>query len=229
MAQRENKLPQPQTAQNPLRITAGSPLAIQGIFLEILRERFASDSELNIVWKEDITETDIVIETGFNEETESRDTAPAVYVTRTSTVPAQIAIGDRAGVSLPDHLEGFIALMTTSLIIECVSNDEGESVIIGDIVQHMLLATSDAIQETFGFHDMTRPTLGQTTPYQRDQTKWMTPVNIGIDHMARWTQVPIAPLIQQIAQRVTMRNAAADDYFIDIVINSLRRGSPTTT
>jgi len=224
MSEPENRLPRPDTPQNPLRITVGSPLAIQGILLEVLRERFASDSELGIVWRSELTETDVLIETSYNEEIESRNTVPAIYVTRTSTTPTKIVVGDRAGVRLEDHLEGFIALMSAEIAIECVSNDEGESAVLGDIVQHMILASSDAIQKTFGLHDITHPILGSTNPYERDQTKWSSTVSFRIDYMARWINVPIAPLLQQIAQRVSYRGSDAAGHFVDTVINSYRRG-----
>jgi len=220
----ENKLPRPQTPQNPLRITVGSPLAIQGIFLEIIRERFTTDAGIGIVWREDITETDIIIETSYNEEIEARNASPAIYVTRLNTAPSKETVGDRAGVRLPDHLEGFIALMRVALSIECVANDEGESAIIGDIVQHMVLASSDAIQETYGLHDIEHPVLGQTVPFEKAQTKWSTPVNVNIDFMARWTAVPIAPLLQQIAQRINDCGVSANDHFRTITLNSYRRG-----
>jgi len=223
MPERENRLTRPQTPQNQLRITVGSPLAVQGIFLEVIRERFASDSELGIVWREDLTETDILVETSFNADLEARNAVPAIYVTRISTIPSKIMIGDRVGVHLPDHLEAFGAIMTISFSLECVSNDEGQSAIIGDIVQHMLLASSDVIQATFGLQSMSHPALNTTIPYERDQAKWSSPVTFTADYLARLTTVPIAPLLQQIAQRVTLRGDP-NDYFTSKVITSFRRG-----
>ena len=209
--------------QNPLKIAAGSPLAIQGVFLEIIRERFRPDDGIGIVWRSDITTTDVVIETSYNEETESRSQTPAVYVTRLQTVPAKLAVGDRAGVRLRDHLEGFGALATVAMMVECVSNDEGESAILGDIVQYMLLASQDVIQREFGFYDMTHPTLSQTSVYSRDVNKWSTNVEFSVQFWIRWSQVPIAPLLQQITQRVTANGQDAAGFFTDVTLNSIRR------
>ncbi len=212
------------TPQNTAKIAAGSPLAIQGIFLEIIRERFRSDANVGYVWREDLTLTDIIVETSYNAELEARDTVPAVYVTRQQTVPSQIAVGDRVGVRLTDHKEAFIALTTVVISIECVSNDEGESSILGDLLQHMLLASQDVILREFGFHDMSKPTLGPTVPYQRDQNKYSTTIDFNAQFMARWSQVQVAPLLQQIAQRITQRGVDASGYFVDMAINSYRRG-----
>ena len=135
MAGHENSLVRPKSAQNALRISAGSPLAIQGIFLEILRERFSEDAGLDLIWRPDITQTDVVIEVAYNEETESRCTAPSIYVHKLDTVPGRVVVGDRVGVRLSDHQEGFGAIATAGLTIECVSPDEGESALLGDLIQ----------------------------------------------------------------------------------------------
>jgi hypothetical protein len=210
--------------QDPLRIVAGSPLAIQGVFLEILRERFKEHAGLYWVWRDDLTLTDIIIEAAFNEHLEARNKAPALYVYRLSTVPSKQILGDRAGVSLPSHKEGHGALNTVAMMIECISNDEGESAILADIVQFTLLAGHDAISREFGFYDISHPSLGQTAPVQRDQTKWATPVEFMVQFWIRWEQVPIRPLLQQIAQRLSARGLSADSHFIDTTINSIRRG-----
>jgi hypothetical protein len=220
MAGHENSQVRPQTPQDRNRIAAGSPLAIQGIFLEIFRERFKEGNGLEWTWRDDITLTEILIETSYNEETESRSQTPALYITRLQSSPSQVSIGDRAGVALPQHCEGFSALMTVHMALECVSNDEGESAIIGDTVQFTLLTAQDVIQREFGLHDFEHPVLGQTTPYDRDTKKWVTPVTFTIQFWVRWSQVPIAPLLQQLSQRIAIRGV---DIFRDSVLNSMRR------
>lgn len=210
--------------QNPLRIAAGSPLAIQGVFLEILRSRFKDKSGLSWVWREDWTTTDILIESAFNVNIETRNQTPAIYVHRLSTVPSKQVLGDRASVSLPDHRESHKALNTVAMMLECVSNDEAESAILADLIQFTVLATRDVIIREFGFYDLSHPSLGQTTPYQQDQTKWTTPVEFMAQFWIQWEQVPIAPLLQQISQRITQSGSGADDYFIETTINSMRRG-----
>jgi len=224
MAGHEHSQVRPKTPQNRTRIAAGSPLAIQGIFLEILRERFNTDANLDWVWRPDSTASDILIETGYNVETEQRNTVPALFVNRLITSPEKLIIGDRAGVRLPDHLEGFGAVVTVSISIDCVATDEGTSAILGDIVQFTLLASQDAIQKEFGFYDFSHPTLGTTQPFEKDKTKWVSPVNFTVQFWVRWTQVPIAPLLQQVATRIKLKNVDSTTYFIDSVLTSMRRG-----
>ena len=223
MAGHETSQVRPKSEQDSTRIAAGSPLAIQGIFLEIIRERFIEDQALDWVWTNDPTTTQILIETSFNEENESRSQTPAIYITRLQSTPKKTHLGDRAGVHLPEHLEGFMALMDVALSIDCVSNDAGESSIIADIVQFMLLASQDVIQKHFGLHDIAHPVMGQTVPYPlAPETKWATPITLEVSFWVRWSQVPIAPLLQQLSNRISDRES---DAFIQTVLNSMRRGN----
>jgi len=222
MAGHETKQVRPKTAQDHLRIAAGSPLAIQGIFLEIIRERFRPDAGLEWVWDADPTLTNILIETSYNEEIESRNKVPAVYVTRLQSTPTKMAVGDRSTVHLPDHQEVFKALMRIDLQLECVSNDEGESTVIADIVQFMILASQDVIQREFGFYSFTHPVLGQTLPQDREQVKWATPISFSVEFWIHWAQVPIAPLLQQLSQKITLQGR---DAFRQTVLNSMRRAT----
>jgi hypothetical protein len=224
MAGHEQSQVRPKTPQDKTKIAAGSPLAIQGIFLEILRERFNENCGLQWIWRPDITLTDVVIETGYNEETESRNTVPGLYVNRLNSVPQKMVVGDRAGVRLSDHLEGFAAIEEVAMVIDCVSADEGASAILGDLVQFTLLASQDVIQRDFGLYDFTHPTLSQTLPFEKDKTKWNTQVAFSVQFWIRWVQVPIAPLLQQISQRITLKGTTPTDHFIETVINSMRRG-----
>lgn len=215
----------PKTEQDANRIVAGSPLALQGIFLEILRERFSPEAGLDMVWDSDPTATGVLIEAAYNEETDSRSQAPAIYVERLACVPLDTVIGDRAGVFLPSHLEGFYAQMRADFQIECVTNDRGVSAILGDIVQWMLLGSSDVIMRHFGFRNIAKPILGETIPFERNQTKWNTPVTFQVEYEVRWAQVPIAPLLQQISNRTTLSDSSTpDEFFHEVTINSLQRG-----
>lgn len=226
MAGNSDSMVRPQAPQDAERIVAGSPLAVQGIFIEILRERFAEDANLDVVWKADPTETGILIEAAYNEETDARTNTPSLYVERVQTIPSNIVVGDRAGVRLKDHLEGFYCIMAVDLQIDCVANDRGVSSVIADIVQWMLLASSDVIQRYFGFRDLAKPMMSATVPFERNQTKWNTPITMQVQYEVRWAQMPIGPLLQQIGSRITMANATSpEEYFHEVTLNSLRRAS----
>jgi len=220
MAGHEYSQVRPQATQDRTRVAAGSPLALQGIFIEVLRSKFAKGNGSQWTWDLDPTLSDITIESSFNAETEVNNNAPALYVRRMRSVPVKQMVGDRVGVHLASHTEGFGAIMTTPMAIECVSPDEGESSILGDIVHGTLLTGQDVIQRYFGLHSFEHPMLRPPSPFEQDNTKWVSPVTFTIEFWIRWGSTPIGPLIQQIAQRTTLGTTA---YFTDIAINSITR------
>jgi hypothetical protein len=224
MAGHESSMVAPKAGYNNfLQIPAGSPLAIQGVFLEIIRERFATDAQLRWAWHPNPEQTGILIEATYASDDSVRNYSPAIYVMRTQTIPAKVVVGDRVGVRLRDHLEGFGTICTSGINIDCVSNNEGESAVIGDIVQYMLTASQDVIEREFGLNSISPPILEGTTPFERDQTKFNTPINFNVQYWVRWAQVPIAPLLQNIAQRIKSSGKDARTHFMELTIDSINK------
>jgi len=214
------RLPPPIKApdQTHPMIVGGSPLAIIGIFVAVLRERFApGNGPPDYPWYLDQNKSDILIESAFEEANTARGKKPAIFVDKDQSVYGKLVIGDRAGYTLRDSKDFQWTLSTVPIILDCVAGRRGESAIIGDIVQWSIHAASDAIQSTFAFHDMTPPTLGRTVPYEGDKESWSTSVSLQVQYNVRWTTVPIAPLLQEIAMRIQQAGVTPADYFVDLI------------
>lgn len=220
----------PRAAQDRTKIAAGSPLALVGLILEALRERFSEGNGIEEiwtdreppVWRDDVGTTGILIEAGYNEELEARNFGCALYVNRLNTVPTKLVLGNRAGVHLPDHMEGFMCMVGSQFTIDCVSNDEGMSSILADIVQSFLIAGSQIFCGWYGIHDFGLAQMGQTQPFSHDQQKWSTSVSFEISYQARWSTVKIRPLLQDITTRVLDGGVA--EHHEAVATASLSRG-----
>lgn len=213
-------LPPPVKGGDQLPIVVdGSPLAIIGIFIEILRERFAPGNGMDehYLWYADMTQTNIVIESAFRDTSQTRNKKPALFVDKDQSVYGKVILGDRAGHTFKDGKEFEWTLSTVPVLIDCVAGTPGESAILGDIVQWTIHAASDAIQGAFALHDLSPPTLGRTIPYEADKEAWTTPVSFRVQYNVRWTTVPVAPLLQAIRQRINVSGASASNYFVSIV------------
>jgi hypothetical protein len=196
-------------------ILDGSPLAMIGIFVEVLRERFAPDNGMpKYHWYEDAHKTKVIIESAFEDSDTKRGDKPAIYIDRDEIVYGKTVIGDRAGFTWKDSKDFQWTLATTPILIDCVASRRGESAILGDIVHWSLHVMSDAIQATFSLHDMSPPRLGRTIPYEDDKEAWSSPVSFTIQHNVRWTTVPIAPLLQEIVARVTASGLDPTQYML---------------
>jgi hypothetical protein len=203
------------TPTDDQRVIVGSPLAIIGIFVEVLRERFkAGNGPNDWVWDANLNETGIVIESAFAEGNTERGKKPAIFIDKDESVYGKIIIGDRAGIVWKDMSDYQWTLGTVPVLIECVASKRGESAIIGDVVHWTLHCASDPIQATYAFHDMSPPTLGRTVPYEAEKESWTTPVSFHVQYPVRWRITPIRNLIQEI--RIRLRNANATQHYVEI-------------
>ena len=204
--------------QSPSIIVEGSPLALIGVFVSFLRERFTpTNNPPNYVWNEDPNAASVIIESAYDLEGNTvRGKKPAIYVDKDQTVYGKSVLGDRAEHRIRDQAEGQWCLSTVPLIIDCVASRKGPSAILGDIVHWTLHTCSDVLQKTFAFHDMSPPALGRTVPYEDDREAWTSPVTFTVQYNVRWGIVPVAPLLHEIALKIRQSGASTDDYFVDI-------------
>ena len=207
-------------------VVPGSPLAVTAVITELVRERFRPDSQLAWVWTEnptpDPSETNepgaarkVLIEPAFNVNTEVKNYRPAIYIDKGETSPSKVALNNFVGQRLRDTYTGFYTVATIPIDIDCVSDQRGESAQLADITWFYVLAGREQIRQTFGFHEMTNPLLGRTTPFEADKAHWSTRVSFEIQINLRWTTVPIAPLLREVVARY--RNAEEPDpdtYFL---------------
>lgn len=213
--------PAPVAAQ-PVNIRPGSKLALLGVFVEILRRRFASEtvtSDFPWIWHDDINKTKLAVESAFNEDKTHRNFRPAIYIDCDDQTMGRVVIGDRAGIDLKTGLDGFWNLQSVPILIECVAAKRAESAVLGDLTGVFLQASSDLIQAKFGLHDMTPVTVGRTQPAGRDKDQWVTAVTFVAQYPQRWTNAPTGPLLREVELRVTSSKAtSATGYFEQIAL-----------
>jgi hypothetical protein len=223
-----NYVPDPKNQPSPeetqqVSIRPGSKLAVLGVFVEIIRKRFAREvvgDDFQWRWDPDIKVTRLAVESAFNEDKTHRNFRPAVYVDCDDQTMGRVVLGDRVGVNLKTGLEGFWNLQSVPILIECVTGKRAESAVLGDIVGVFLQASSDLIQGKFGLHDMTPITVGRTQPAQRDKDQWVTSVTFVAQYPQRWTNAPTAPLLRSVELDIVRSGAdSATEYFETIALS----------
>ncbi len=214
-------LPSPEELQQ-VSIRPGSKLAVIGVFVEILRRRFAIDTtsaDFQWRWDADITKTKLAVESAFNEDKTHRNFRPAIYVDCDDQTMGRVVLGDRVGQNLKSGLEGFWNLQSVPVLIECVAAKRAESAALGDVVGVFLHASSDLIQAKFGFHDMTPVTIGRTQPSPRDKDQWITAVTFVVQFNMRWTNTPTAPLLAELEVDIVQSGVeSATEFFESIAL-----------
>lgn len=193
-------------------VMPGSSLAVVALVTEIVRERFRLGNDLAWVWDEnptpgedeDNTENEprkVLIEPSFSENNETRNYRPAILIDKQETIPSKVAIGNFVGQRLSSGLRGFYSIATIPIDIEVVSDRNGESAILADIVWFYLLAGREQIQKTFGMQDMSNPVLGRTVPQEVDRRTWVTHITFTISLGLRWSTLPISPILHEVVVR----------------------------
>jgi len=212
-------LPTPKETQNP-RIRPSSPLAVIGLFVEVIRARFQESvvgTSLPWIWDRDIKKSTIAIESAYNEDQEHKNKRPAVFVDIDGAVLGRTVVGDRVGQVNSTSQEGFWSLDTQPILIECIAAKKGESYLLGDLIRMYLHASSDLIQATFGLHEMMPITLNRTQPVQKDKDGWITPLTFSIQVNVRWTTKPTRPLLQELALKLEQSGDADATTFFERV------------
>jgi len=213
--------PAPEETQQA-SIRPGSKLAVLGVFVEIIRRRFAVgvvDEDFQWRWDPDIKVTRLAVESAFNEDKTHRNFRPAVYVDCDDQTMGRVVLGDRVGLNLKSGFEGFWNLQSVPILIECVAGKRAESAALGDIVGIFIQASSDLIQAKFGFHDMTPVTVSRTQPAARDKDQWTTSVTFVTQFPQRWTNAPTAPLLRSVELDILRSGAdSATEYFESVAL-----------
>ena len=215
------QLPNPEGPQNE-RIRPGSPLAVIGLFVEVIRARFQPKvvlTSLPWTWDPDITKATIAIESAYVEDQAHRNFKPAIFVDVDSATYGRAVTGDRAGQTMTTSKEAFFSLDSQPVNIECVAAKRGEAFVIGDLVRTFLHASSDLIQAKFSLHEMTPLVLGRPQPSQKDKDTWVAPISFTVQVPARWTSKPSAPLLQEILVKIVESGANdATEYFTKVAL-----------
>ncbi len=207
-------------------VKISTPLATIGVFVAILRERFLtgehrlSSPELPWEWLADKKATGVFIESGWNENLEGRNVRPGVWIDRGQNIYGKVSIGeqDQQPVYPNVRLESFYCIGEMDILVDCTAPKRGESMILGSTVQDFLHMSSNIIQGYFGFRDMSPVILGQTTPFEKDDTLWNSTISFRVYYENRWATLPIAVTLNSLNLKLADKTDP-DVYFREIAMN----------
>jgi hypothetical protein len=202
-------------------INMSAPLTLIGIYVAILRDRFMASTPsvppLKWNWTSDLKTTGIYIEDGFNEAMEARNVRPGIWVDRDQTVFSKVVVGnqDQVPVTLTTGMLHYYCQATCDMMIECTSQERGESMMVGSIVHEFLHMSSYEIMKTFGIRDMSPVVMGKTTPFERDRAMMVTQIQFRVEYEARWVSLPIAHLLTGVKLKLG-ESADPEAFFRDL-------------
>jgi hypothetical protein len=193
--------PSPEAAPN---VTLSTPLVVIGMVAYIIRQRFKlapmALPVLPWIWNEDLENTGIFIEAGFNKELEARTTRPGVWVDQMQNVYTRSSLGhqDQNPIDFKTSREEFHIFGNIDVAIDCTSPNNGESLMLGSIVQDFIQMSTFLIQKWFGMREISEVLLNRTAPFEQDDQLWNTQVQFRLGYETRWAAMQILPLLNQI-------------------------------
>ena len=212
---REGSLPRLETGESP-DVFPGSPLAVIGLWVFALRQRFADVPDCGLPWvysdemrpfddedgelRPDGVPRKLLIESAYNVLKAVRNYRPAIYVGRGGgplTLNKQ-ATNNFVGQETPTGFKGYHCFASMNISIECESETAGESSTIAETVWAFVLSTREIFRKDFGLHEITEPVMTDTSPGTKDKEVWTTVVQFSVTFDMRWTVQPIAPKLREI-------------------------------
>lgn len=227
-------LPRLATGESP-DVFPGSPLAIIGLWIFALQQRFLYSASMPMpwVWVDNLRPDDdedgdplpageprkLLIESAYNVEKDNRNYYPAIYVGRNGgPVKAnKISVNNFVGQKKETGFKAFHCLADMPITFECESENQGESSTVAETAWAFVLTTREIFREDFGLHDILEPILGDTVPVKRDKEVWVTPVQFNVQYDVRWGVTPIAPKLRDLALAISGQGGAAD-YFVQLAL-----------
>ena len=195
-------------------ITLSTPLVVVGMLTHVIRQRFIPAPLVTPVlpwtWSDDLENTGIFIESGFNKELEARTTRPGIWVDQMQTVYQRSSIGhqDQNPVNFKTSLEAFHIFGHTDVAVDCTSPNHGESLMLGSIVQDFVQMSTFLIQKWFGLREISEVMLNRTSPFEHDDQLWSTQVQFRVGYETRWSSMQVLPLLNQI--ELTLKDISVD-------------------
>lgn len=216
-------------------VLPGSPMAVLGVFVEVLRARYSQDNanRTPYIWRPDSTPTEteegteaeprtLIIESQYLAHPDVRDMAPGLYVERGMLSFATVSIGNRGDHDQRSGADLYMIQATMPISIHCVSPLRGESMELGMDVGFYLLTLMTGLREIFGFQDVRPPVVDGTQVFRRsgaDIESWITPVTTQVTCKYLWTERPIAPMLREIRMAMTARSKS-DETAVTTVLTS---------
>ena len=225
----------PRLTDEAADVFPGSPLAVIGLMIAVIRARFAPDEAYPLPWiwtenhrPEDDEDGDplpegsprkLAVESAYNTEKSMRDYFPAVYIGRNGgpMTASATGTGDFVGEKKQVQFKAYHCYADMPITMECESENFGESSAIAELIWAYILTCRQILRQDFGFQTVTYPVLGDTLPTDRSKDIWVTSVQFQVSFDVRWATIPHAPVLRDLG--VTLRGrGGAEGYLTSLAL-----------
>lgn len=194
------------------------PQLMAASLIDLLRGHFAEQDNLenpmyrrhepprDYVWRPDVADTGIVIDTFGHWNPKTSDFRPAVIVRRDDWMSERVGIGDVVQGYDAEGVEFFEAFLVGSSTIFCLSREAAAAEVLGTEVYLFFRQFSDRIRQTLNLLRFVPAKLGTPVPVQGEGSEnWMVPISLAYAGSERWMTREEAPRLKKILISATLR------------------------
>jgi hypothetical protein len=202
-------IPRPANDAGVQTVQLSTPLAVLGMFISVIRERFKegnfSDPARPWYWTAVPAETGVFIESGWNENLEARTTRPGVWVDCLQNVYRASGVGrsDQVSEILQHTHARHHSFAESDITIDCTARKRGESMLLGSMVQDFIQASTPLIARFYGLRQISDTLLDRTVKFDKDDTLWNSHVSFRAFYEVRWGTIEIPRILHQVIATVT--------------------------
>lgn len=216
-------------------IFPGSPAALIAVFCAIVQARFFRQGgapPLPWFWSIDPTPSGddggglpsdppgvypdgrrIEIAPATQEHPDARSNYPALLVARGPIQYESLNVGRTVHEEHPLKAQMLYCHANTSITVQCLSRDDGESSNLADLVASYFYASTNEIAGEFGLHHIGDPVIDVTSIYKRlgnEVHAWQTDVKVPVTMRYKWYKYPLAPILREFRMHLTANGEVRD-------------------
>jgi hypothetical protein len=184
-------------------ISGKTPLILTGIFIQLLEKHFSVESNIvdpalkPYLWKPDVRETGMVIDTNFNLDWKSVGKRPAIIVKRGNIQSVKLTLDDaNPEASIYDDREAYIRGKVGDHTMFCIAPNGGLTEILGNEVSDEFMQFASAIRQDLGFNKFEETMISEVQQIEESDTHFVVAIKVEYGYIREWSLTPEQPVLK---------------------------------
>jgi len=178
-----------------------TPLVLQNILLEVLRNFFAGSSD-QFQYSPDARHTKLIVEPAFRWNAQEVQVRPAVYIKRGAFQYARVSIDDVKSRDATEATTEYIMMANAMVTCMCISKVAGEVELLAEEVSEVLIAFKKAIREDFGFKKFEVASINEVGILEESSEHFACPILVTMQFEESWVVKLESLKLQQVLLKV---------------------------
>ena len=198
------------------------------MFLSLTRIRFRPEyNEVPFKYHDDPLQTEIVIDSAYNVESEVIGKKPAIYVQRNDIYIPQVSVDNLSQHDIPHDVTSYYTIVNTTVSFHCISPNRGEVDIIGWMVASFYACSARLLKQAAQLREIKDVAMSTNQPYTiKDKKIWLVNVSVKVAYDLKWLINRIWPMLEDIRINnplaAEMADIPDDTFFAQLYLSNMQ-------